>query len=316
MNIIPFMEKCKSFDKSILGFSEMALFGGRVETRVRHVATPASYNDVSSAYPGNFCRMRMWDFVIANDIVVEEDLEFQEFLENVKLEDLTDKALWSSKLRGVALVRVDEDVFPIRGLYGNKVVTGIGVNYVKGAELWFAYPDIVVSVLLSGGKVPEVVKAYRLVPKGVQPGLKPIQLFGSIVDPSKTDLIKYLIERRLRIKKLLENNPTNESLKNESYAAKIICNSCSYGKTVQVNVKNARDLRVDVYGFEHFQSVVQKEEAPGELSCPFLGMWATSGARLILAMAETFVKKNGGRYIYMDTDAIVTSGPSRAGGQA
>jgi hypothetical protein len=309
MGIVPFMEKCKLFDKNILGYLEMAYFGGRVETRVRHVATPASYNDVASAYPGNFCRMRMWEFVVANDVVVEEDLEFKKFLENVGLEDLTDKASWASKLRGLALVRVDEDIFPIRGLYGNKVVTGIGVNYAKGAELWFSYQDIVASKLLTGGKVPYVVKAYKIVPRGVQPGLRPIQLFGNLVDPSKTDLIKYLIERRLRIKKLRESDPDNESLTNESYAAKIICNSCSYGKTVQVNVKNAHNLRVDVYGFEHFQSVVQKEERPGELSAPFLGMWATSGARLILAMAETFVKENGGRYIYMDTDAIVTSGP-------
>ena len=42
-------------------------------------------------------------------------------------------------------------------------------------------------------------------------------------------------------------------------------------------------------------------------------MWATSGARLILAMAETFVKRNGGYHIYMDTDAIVTTDPNESG---
>jgi hypothetical protein len=66
---------------------------------------------------------------------------------------------------------------------------------------------------------------------------------------------------------------------------------------------------VDVYGFEHFQAVVQKEEQVGDLFCAFLGILATSSARLILAMAETFIKKNGGYHIYTDTDAIVVAGP-------
>jgi hypothetical protein len=309
MGIVPFLQQCPQFDKQVLGFSMMSYFGGRVETRVRHVPTLASYNDATSMYPSNFCRMRLWEFVIANDVVVEEDTEFKEFLENVKLEDLTENKIWSSELRGLALVRVNNDIFPIRGLYGAKVVTGIGVNIAKGAELWFSYPDIVASKLLTDGKIPEIIKAYKIVPKGIQPTLKPIKLFGKTIDPTKTDLIKYLIERRLQIKKLLKNDPENESLKNEDLIAKIICNSCSYGKTVQVSVVDVTNLKADFYSFKHSQAIVQKQERCGELFCPFLGMWATSGARLILAMAETYIKKNGGYHIYMDTDAIVVAGP-------
>ena len=270
MGIRSFMEKCPLFDRSLLGFSTMAYFGGRVETRVRHVPILASYNDATSMYPSNFCRMRLWDFVVANDVIVEENIEFKEFLENVKLEDLTDNSIWVSKLRGLALVRVDNDVFPIRGLYGSKVVTGIGVNYAKGAELWFAYADIVASKLLTGGKIPEIIKTYKLVPKGIQPDLKSIQLFGKLINPAETDLIAYLITRRLQIKKLLKNDPENEHLKNEDLIAKIICNSCSYGKTVQVDVIDKEDLKVDVYGFKHFQAIVQKEERAGPFVMPLL----------------------------------------------
>ena len=310
MGIKPFLEQCPQFDKQLLGYSMGAYFGGRVETRIRLTPILATYCDATSMYPSNFVRMKLWQSVICNEISAENDPEFKEFLKNVRLEDLTSNEIWSSKLCGIALVEVDDDIFPARGRYGNKVVTGIGVNYVKGAKLWFSYPDIVAAKLLGNGKVPKVVKAYKFVPNSVQPKLKPIKLFGEVINPLKTDLIKYLIERRLQIKKLLKSDPTNESLKNEDYIAKIICNSCSYGKMVQVNTKDATNLKVEVYGFEHFQTIVQKEEQPGELFCPMIGVLTTAGARLILAMAETFVKNKGGYYCYMDTDAICLGGPS------
>ena len=313
MGITPFLQQCPDFDKQILGYAMTAYAGARVEARVRHIPTISTYNDALSMYPSNFVRMKFWDFIIANSIVVEEDPEFVTFLENVKLEDLIDNKLWASKLRGMALVELDEDIFPVRGKYGNKIVNGIGVNYAKGGPLWYSYPDIVASKLLTNGKVARVLKSYKFVPIGVQQGLKPIILFGKKVDPIDTDLIKYLIERRLQIKKLLKNDPDNEDLKNEDHIAKIICNSVSYGKTVQIDVSDTLNLKVDVYGVKDFQTVVQKEERPGELFCPMLGVLATSGARLILAIAETYIQREGGYHIYMDTDAIVTVDPKRAG---
>jgi hypothetical protein len=239
MGIKPFMEQCPQFNRQQMGYALMGYFGGRVETRWRKTVIPSTYCDATSMYPSNFVRMKLWDFVIANEIVIEEDLEFKEFLENVKLEDLTDNKVWASKLRGMALVEVDDDIFPVRGHYGDKVVNGIGVNYVKGGRLWFAYPDIAAAVLLGNGKIPKVVRSLKFTARGVQQGLQPIKLFGNVISPT-SDLIKYLIERRLRIKKLLKNDPDNENLKNEDHIAKIICNSCSYGKTVQVNVIDAR----------------------------------------------------------------------------
>lgn len=310
MGIKPFLEQCPQFDKSLLGYSMGAYFGGRVEVRRRLTPTLATYCDALSMYPSNYVRLQHWKMLISNEIRAEDDPGFKQFLENVRLEDLTDNETWASKLCGIGLVEVDDDIFPIRKRYGDKVVTSIGVNYARGARLWFSYADIVAAKLLGDGRVPKLIKTYKFVPYGVQQGLKPIQLFGNVIDPSKTDLIKFLIERRLKIKNLLASDPNNESLKNEDYIAKIVCNSCSYGKTLQVNVKPATDLKVDVYGFDHFQTVVQKEEEPGELFCPMVGTSTTAGARLILAMAETFVKRKGGYYCYMDTDAICVGGPS------
>ena len=309
MNIKPFMQQNPNFSKDLMGLAMTCYYGGRVETRIRLTVTPSTCIDASAMYPSNYVRMNLAEINVCNELLVEDDPEFREFIENVKLEDLTDLAIWRSKLRGIALVELDDDVFPIRGKFGTKIVSGIGINYAKGKQLWFSYPDIVAAKLLGNGRVPRVIKTYKFVPHGgIQSGLKPIRLFGNLIDPLKTDLIKYLIERRLQIKKLREIDPNNESLKNEDQIAKAITASCSYGKFLQVNTKDTRPIKVDVYGFEHFEVTVGKLEQPGELFNPFIGILATSGARLILAMAETFIKKKGGYYCYMDTDSIFLGG--------
>ncbi len=224
MSIKPFLEQNPNFPKEVLGHVMTTYFGGRTETRIRKKLVPVTYCDATSMYPSVFCGMNLWELNIAKRLVVEEDPDFKELLETVRLEDLNDKSI-GPKLRGMGLVRLNDDIFPIRGKYGNKIVTSIGVNYAKGKELWFSYPDIVASKLLTG-RVPELVKTCRFKPVGIQPGLRPIKLFGNYVDPRKTDLIKYLIEHRLQIKERLLKDPTNESLKTEDHLAKVIANSC------------------------------------------------------------------------------------------
>jgi len=323
MKIKTFMQQNESFSRDLLGLAMTCYYGGRVETHIRKQPTLATCVDASAMYPSNYVRMNLAEINVCNELLVEDDPEFREFIENVKLEDLTDLAIWRSKLRGIALIDVGaggDDIFPIRGKFGTKIVAGIGVNYVRGKQLWFSYPDIVASKLLSG-KVPKIIKSYKFVPHGIQSTLTPIKLFGKMINPRETDLIKYLIERRLEIKKMLKSDPNNESLKNEDQIAKAITASCSYGKFLQVNIRDARPVKVgktkkkkpvkvDVYGFEHFKASVEKLEYPGELFNPSIGILATSGARLILAMAEAFIKNRGCNYCAMDTDSVFLVGPA------
>ena len=54
--------------------------------------------------------------------------------------------------------------------------------------VWFAGQDIVASIVLTG-KVPEIIKAIRIVPHGQQPGMRPFNLRGVVeVDPYRHDL--------------------------------------------------------------------------------------------------------------------------------
>ena len=98
---------------------------------------------------------------------------------------------------------------------------------------------------------------------------------------------------------------TRKELKNQDHIAKIIANSTSYGIYVEINtVPNTKT--VDVYGLEHIETQVEKEEQQGKAFNPILATLITAGARLILLWLRRFVQNNG-YYAYCDTDSIFVS---------
>ncbi|MGI0100268.1 MAG: hypothetical protein ACREBH_00890, partial [Candidatus Micrarchaeaceae archaeon] len=243
----------------------------------------------------------LWDYVIADNIDVIEDNNFAKLLNNIQLNDLTDKELWKT-FNGIALVDVDNDILPLRAKYNGKVAYNIGLNYAKGKALWYTYPDIIASKLLTG-KTPKVIKAYRFIPKGKQSDLSTINLFEKIIQPEKDDFIRYLIEHRLEIKQKLKQEPDNKDLKKEDFIAKIIANATSYGIFVEVNTENNTN-NAEIYGIDSFTCEVEKKEQFGRAFNPILATMLTSGSRLILAMVEAYVKENNGYFAYCDTDAL------------
>ena len=93
-------------------------------------------------------------------------------------ESWLDPKIWQ-KLAFFALVQPDGDVLPVRTIYGDGHVgeqTNIGLNPLTSAKpMWFAGPDIVASLLLSGMK-PKILRAIRFEAVGVQRGMKSVKL--------------------------------------------------------------------------------------------------------------------------------------------
>ena len=201
-----------------------------------------------------------------------------------------------------ALVDVDNDILPLRANYNGKIVYNIGLNYAKGKALWYTYPDIIASKLLTG-KTPKIIKAFRFVPKGKQNSLSMINLFGKSVHPENVDFIRYLIEHRLEIKQKLKQDMDNKDLKKEGFIAKIIANTTSYDIFVEVNTQNEK-VNAEIYGISPFTCEVDKKEQFDRAFNPILATMLTSGSRLILAMVEAYVKENKGYFAYCDTDAL------------
>src|SRR6202034_2439760 len=144
--------------------------------------------------------------------------------------------------------------------------------------MWIAGPDLLASFLLSG-HIPNIQKAFRLVPHGKQRGLKPTQMRGTIlVDPRKEDFFTRVIEYR-------KQNKSDDRLQ---YFLKILANSTSYGTYLELNpvkIDASERPRISVHSGEQIfeQPAPDTIEQSGRFYFPLLGALITSGGRLLLA---------------------------------
>ena len=104
-----------------------------------------------------------------------------------------------------AFVRVisDGDILPTRARYSyesNDYQVALSDLYGSSDDpnegLWFALPDLVASVILTG-RIPKIVDAFRIVPKGQLARLRPIESRGAVtIDPRRQDFFRTVIEER------------------------------------------------------------------------------------------------------------------------
>jgi DNA polymerase elongation subunit (family B) len=182
------------------------------------------------------------------------------------------------------------------------VTQNIGNNYLTSdTPLWFAGCDLIASRIRTG-KVPNIVRAIRLVSHGKQAGMKRVNLRGCMVeiDPYKDDLFRKVIEQR----KLHKDD------KALYYWLKILANSI-YGFFVELIPEvQKKNVLLNVFsGAKAFSDSSDVIEKPGPWFFPPLASFITSAGRLLLAMTEVCVKDKQGTYLFCDTDslAIVSS---------
>jgi hypothetical protein len=127
----------------------------------------------------------------------------------------------------------------------NGTTQNIGLNYLTSDKpLWFAGPDIVQSILLTG-KVPHIEKAIRVVPHDKQTELAATSLRGMVkVNANKDSFFKHVVEQRAA-------NHANPALQ---YWLKILANSGSYGLFVELNPEFEAVIMVEVLIGEMFRS--------------------------------------------------------------
>jgi len=294
MGIKPFMETNPDFPNWLIGATLSTYYGGRTECKIRHLPTKVTTLDFKSMYPTITLLMNLWNYLIAKKIDYKYcTQETQELLDNIKLEDVVKPEIWGS-LQVLVEIIPDEDILPVRTNYDPKSkMHTIGINKLTiNKKIWYALPDIIASKILSG-KSPKVIRAIKFIPIGKQDSLKKTSLLGSEINPSNENFIKKLVEERQKVK---ESNPQ------KAQALKIIVNATSYGIFIQLDPEEKKE-EVDVYSNENFSSSECVYEKPGEFFNPLVGVLITSGARLLLAMAELFTKNKGFNHAYMDTDS-------------
>jgi hypothetical protein len=293
-------------DEKTKGICMQPYYGGRAEIRIRHTPVPVVYTDFTSQYPTVNTCLGLWSLLTAEKVEVRDATqEVQELLQSLTLDHLLDKRTWP-KLAFFALIQPNGDILPVRTIYGDGQSgdqTNIGLNpLTSDKSVWFAGPDIVGSILLTG-QVPKILRAIRIEPVGVQKDMKSVVLGTGSIDPYRDDFFRKVIEER---KGKQKTDPLY-------YFLKILANAGCYGiyaemNKLQVGKNDSKKIGIfsgELSGTER----TCKMEVPGPWYCPPVASLITAGGRLLLAMLERMVTDAGGSYLMADTDsmAVVSS---------
>lgn len=296
MGIIPPIQKFNLPDE-ILGNCMQGYFGGRSEIRVRHQELPIVVCDTTSEYPSVAGLLGLWPLLIAENIEVKECTEeARKILNTVDIRTILNPSKWL-ELRFFALIKPSSDVIPVRAMYGESGDTNIGLNPLTSEKpIWYAGPDLAASRLLTG-RAPEIVSAFKLVPHGVQHGMKTAFIGTREINPEKHDFFRAVIEER---KKLPKSHPHYLLLK-------IIANAL-YGIFAELNKQEFgknRAKQINVFsGENNFEQTTFSIERPGRFQFPPAAALITAGGRLMLAVLEKLVEDLGGSYLLTDTDSM------------
>jgi hypothetical protein len=294
-----------------------AYYGGRAECRIRHTVVPIFHTDFVSEYPTVNTLMGLWSFLTAQTLRIEDATDdVRKLLAEVTPKTVFNPDNWK-RFVFFALVRPAGDILPVRTTY-NGETSNIGVNPLRSNEpIWYAGPDVVAAKLLTDS-VPDIIRAFRVVPDGQQEGLKPTALRGRVeIDPRTSDFFRTVIESRARVK--MDESLPKDLRDGLSYFLKILANAGSYGLFVEVNpervgtdAKTGKPARAKLKVFsgeEAFEQTSPVLEQPGVWYCPLFAALITAGGRLLLASLERAVTDAGAIYLLCDTDsmAIVAS---------
>ncbi|MHB8486651.1 MAG: hypothetical protein ACYDCM_13130 [Candidatus Acidiferrales bacterium] len=303
MGIVKPAEKFE-ISNEVFGIAMQSYYGGRSETRIRHAEVPVVPLDFTSEYPSVCALLGLFDVLTAEKLKFEDDTRnVVKFLKSITLDRCFNPALWA-QCRFFALVKPNDDILPVRTVY-NEVTQNIGNNYLTSDRpLWFSGPDLIASMIRTDRR-PHVVRAIRMIPKGKQIGMKPIELRGMVqVDPYRDDLFRRIIEQR----------KLHKSDKALYYWLKILANSI-YGFFVELIPENvSKEVAINVFsGEKKIQDYSDALEKEGRWFFPPLASLITSGGRLLLAMAEKLVDKKRGTYLFCDTDSLAVVAAKQRG---
>jgi hypothetical protein len=290
----------------ILGKCMQAYYGGRSEIRIRHQEVPVVVCDTTSEYPSVAGLLGLWPLLTAASVKVKGCTEdARSVLASVNIQTILDPAKWF-ELAFFASIRPSGDVLPVRALYNETGDTNIGLNPLTSKDpIWYAGPDLAAAQLLTGRR-PEIVKAFKLIPAGVQAGMKTTFIGTREINPEKHDFFRAVIEERKRLPKSHPHYLLLKIIANALYGIFAELNKYEYGKN------RAKQLEV-FSGERNFKQRSVVVERPGRFQFPPAAALITAGGRLMLAVLERLAKEQHGTYLLTDTDSMLFVASEKGG---
>lgn len=237
----PPLQRWVEFPREVLAATMAAYHAGALSTHVRGTKLPARLLDFGGAFGIAGILAGAWDLMVAENVSVEEisGAEAARLLETLASEfdcfvhggAPPSQEAWQAARLTVYLEPIAE-VLPHRPRHGEGwISTRAPLTYRKGVLPWQA-PDVIVH-LLEGGEMPEIVRAFRLVPNG-RVSLREVKLpTGRTVNPSNNNLIRILRDERVWVN---EHPALNRYQRRRlSGLLKGLVVSLSSGLTIQMN---------------------------------------------------------------------------------
>ena len=300
--------------EEVLGYAMGAFFGGRAEARVVRTHVPIVHVDFTSMYPAINALLGTWPLLRADHVTTTDATDAVRDLlaDSQLLERCLTRDLWREVGATLVEVEPDGDVLPGRArLDPDSEDYGIGVNPLTyDGRLWYALPDVIAAALLNPDDQPSprVTRAIRLIPHGIQLGLRAVRLRGaSQLDPAAedTDPFVVMIEERARVK--ADPLLGKEERDRLELFLKITANATAYGSLARFDRRDlaiATPVTVRGPDPEPREQNTPNPEDPGPYCFPPVAASITAGARLMLALLERIVRDHGGTYAFCDTDSM------------
>jgi hypothetical protein len=334
MGLRPRLVVQPDFPREALGQAMEAFYGGRIEARadLQGAILPVVSLDILSTYlsMNMLLGLHRWD-TAARLRVEDATDEVRALLARLTLDGLFRPDVWpgfsvfcESEPRG--------DVLPIRypDAPGDAPTCHMARVHLgtPGLTLWYALPDLLYSKFVTG-QAPVIRRAWRLVPEGVLPGLRPIRFRGEVTLNPRTDYLRAFRDARLRdVQPRLEaaraagRDAEAQALDRLQRAMKAVGEPLGFGVYVEVDEKDLipRDAfrhgtaRADVWtGRGRFEARIAREECPGRWFFSPRGAMVTAGARLLLGMMGRRIVQAGGSIVSMHTDSVIVAATETGG---
>ena len=269
---------------------------------IRRTPVPVTYVDFHAQFPS------VSYLLGCREILRAESLEFSDFtngarqiLQHASLDDCFRPAFWK-KLRWFALVEANDDVVPFRAKFGQRVDSypTLAWNFLTSKQpIWITGLDVIAAKLMTG-KPLKILQAIKVVPHGLQSGLRPEKLHSQVeVNPRRDDLAVKLVELRSAIK---SKSPELAG------GLKVAANSAAFGIFSQLDIRSldsSTPLHVFSGETDYLTPPDEIWERPSEFYCPVIASFVTGGSHLLCAMLERKVGDMGSQIAAMDTDSAM-----------
>ena len=314
MGIKPRLELQPDFSPKVLIASLEAYYGGRSEVRIWNMLVPVAPLDFVSEYPTVASLQGIWSLIIAEKNKPVRCAQWlRKWLKKIKADDFRNPETWKT-LNGFARIKPHGEILPVRAKYVKGGSWKIGLNPYFSEPQWYAFADLAVAKIRNPGISFEILEAFRLVPVGIQQGLKPVKFAGNLtIDPTEDNFYQKVVEERQNIKAGRDayKNLSTPETETMVEALKIFVNTGIYGVFGEVNQK---DLAVNATEEMNLWTSDDPDncrilkthypEHPGILFYPPIAALITAGGRLLLAMLQHEVESLGASYALMDTDSL------------